>query len=371
MRRFIIAPDSFKGSMSAREICDILGSAVENIVPDADIIKIPMSDGGEGMVDAYLGILGGEKKYLTVTGPKGQSVGAAYGILPDGSAITEMAECAGLPLMGGELDPLHATTYDVGELLIALSEAGIKKVLMGIGGSATNDCGVGMAAALGYVFEDETGAEVAPYACNIGRIRHIRKPETMQQLNITVACDVDNPLCGERGASAVFGPQKGLKKEQIGPLDEDIRSFAALIKRELGVDVLDVPGAGAAGGLGAALMAFCGAKLTPGIEMLLDAADMDNLLKNTELVITGEGRIDFQSASGKVPVGVSRRAKRAKVPCIAICGCTGEGAEAVLDEGICAFYACTDGTKSFEEIVKSCRDDLRVTAAQVLPGHIK
>ena len=370
MGRIIIAPDSFKGTMSAREICHILEKAVIELVPDAEIIKIPMSDGGEGMVEAYLGILGGEKSFFSVTGPKGLPVNAAYGILPDGSAITEMAECAGLTLMGGELDPLHATTYGVGELLIALSEAGIKKVLMGIGGSATNDCGVGMTAALGYVFEDETGAEVAPYACNIGRIRHIRKPETMPKLNITVACDVDNPLCGERGASAVFGPQKGLKKEQIGPLDEDIRSFAALIKRELGVDVLDVPGAGAAGGLGAALMAFCGAKLTPGIEMLLDAADMDNLLKNTELVITGEGRMDYQTASGKVPVGVSRRAKKAGVPCIAICGCIGDGAKAVLNEGISAYYACSDGTRSFEDIVKSCRDDLRETAARVLPEHL-
>lgn len=371
MRRFIIAPDSFKGTMSAREICDILGKTVENIVPDANIIKIPMSDGGEGMVDAYLGILGGEKKHLTVTGPKGLPVNAAYGILTDGSAITEMAECAGLPLMGGELDPLHATTFGVGQLLHHLYDAGIEKVLMGIGGSATNDCGVGMAAALGYVFEDEKGGEVAPYACNIGKIRHIRKPETMPRLNITVACDVDNPLCGERGASAVFGPQKGLKKEDIAPLDEDICRFAMLISEELGVDVLDVPGAGAAGGLGAALLAFCGARLCPGIEMLLDAADMDGLLKDAQLVITGEGRIDFQSASGKVPVGVSRRAKRANVPCIAICGCVGEGAEAVLNEGICAYYPTTDGTKSFEEIVKTCRDDLRETAARVLPKYIK
>lgn len=371
MRRFIIAPDSFKGTMSAREICDILGKAVEDIVPDAEIIKIPMSDGGEGMVDAYLGIIGGEKKYFTVTGPKGQSVNAAYGILPDGRAITEMAECAGLPLMGGELDPLHATTYGVGQLMKHLSDSGVRKVLMGIGGSATNDCGVGMAAALGYVFEDEDGREIEPYACNIGKIKRIRKPAQLVELDITVACDVDNPLCGERGASAVFGPQKGLKKEQIGPLDDEIRAFAGLIKNELGVDVLKVPGAGAAGGLGAALMAFCGAKLTPGIDMLLDAAGMDALLQCAELVITGEGRIDYQSASGKVPVGVSRRAKRANVPCIAICGCVGEGAEAVLSEGIDAFYACTDGTKSFEEILKSCRDDLRDTAARVLPNHIK
>ena len=370
MGRIIIAPDSFKGTMSAREICHILEKAVIELVPDAEIIKIPMSDGGEGMVDAYLGILGGEKSFFSVTGPKGLPVNAAYGILPDGSAITEMAECAGLTLMGAELDPMHATTYGVGELLRHLADEGVEKLLMGIGGSATNDCGVGMAAALGFVFEDESGETIAPYACNIGRIRHIRKPVELSLPEITVACDVDNPLCGERGASAIFGPQKGLKKEQIVPLDEDIRAFAGLIKDELSVDVLNGPGAGAAGGLGAALLAFCGAKLRPGIEMLLDAADLDGLLKSARLVITGEGRMDYQTASGKVPVGASRRAKKAGVPCIAICGCIGDGAKAVLNEGISAYYACSDGTRSFEDIVKSCRDDLRETAARVLPEHL-
>ena len=370
MRRFILAPDSFKGTMTAREICDIFADAVKTLVPEAETVKIPMSDGGEGMVDACLKLLGGEKRFADVTGPRGSLVRCPYGILPDGTAVMEMAGCAGLPLMEGRLDPLHATTCGVGELLTLLAASGCRKVLMGIGGSATNDCGLGMAAALGYRFTDGQGAEVEPYACNLGAIRHILPPEKRQPLSITVACDVDNPLCGERGASAVFGPQKGLRPEQIGPMDESIRAFAGLIRAELGVDVTDVPGAGAAGGLGAALLAFCGAELKPGIELILDAADMDGLLRGAELVITGEGRIDGQSAAGKVPVGVGRRAKRAGVPCIAVCGCVGPGAEAVLSQGVTAYYAASDGTKSMEELKKTCREDLRRAALQALEKQL-
>lgn len=371
MRRFILAPDSFKGTMTAAEICDILESVVKELLPDAETVKIPMSDGGEGMVEAYLGLLGGEKCFARVTGPDGRPVDCPYGILPDGTAVMEMAGCAGLPLMEGRLDPLHATTYGVGELLKLLDRSGCDRVLMGIGGSATNDCGIGMVSALGYRFLDEQGAAVEPYACNIGKIRRIIKPEVLPKLMITVACDVNNPLCGERGASAVFGPQKGLAPEQIGPLDRDIQGFAGRIKEELGIDVMDVPGAGAAGGLGAALLAFCGAKLKPGIEMLLDAAGIDELLTDTELVITGEGRIDGQSAAGKVPVGVGRRAKRAGVPCIAVCGCIGQGAEKVLSQGVAAYYATSDGTKTMDEIRKTCREDLRNTARRIIAGQIK
>lgn len=370
MRRFILAPDSFKGTMTASEICDILADVVKELVPAAETVKIPMSDGGEGMVEACLKLLGGEKRFASVTGPDGRPVRCPYGVLPDGTAVMEMAGCAGLPLMEGRLDPLHATTCGVGELLRLLSASGCRRVLMGIGGSATNDCGVGMAAALGYRFLDEKGREVEPFACNIGSIRRILKPDALPNLSITVACDVDNPLCGERGASAVFGPQKGLLPHQIGPLDRDIRAFAALIQAELGTDVAEIPGAGAAGGLGAALLAFCGAELKPGIELLLDAAGMDELLKDAELVLTGEGRIDGQSAAGKVPVGVGRRAKRAGVPCVAVCGCIGPGAEAVLHEGVTAYYATSDGTRTMDEIRKTCREDLRNTARQVIREYV-
>ena len=371
MRKFIIAPDSFKGTMSAQVVCRILSDAVKKFVPQAEILCIPMSDGGEGMTEAYAGILGGRIFMETVTGPEGEKLGCPFAILPDGTAVAEMAGCAGLTLMKKGLDPLHATTYGVGELMRALTGRGCKKLLLGIGGSATNDCGIGMAAALGYGFADEDGAPVAPYACNIGRIRQIWTPEKLPELEITVACDVDNPLCGERGATVVFGPQKGLKREQIQPLDEDIRSFAALLKAELGTDVSAYPGAGAAGGLGAGLMAFCGAKLTPGIDVLLDAAQIDRELVDCELVLTGEGRIDRQSAAGKVPVGVGRRAKRAGVDCIALCGCIGEGAEAVLSQGVTAYYAPDNVGKSMDEIKKTCREDLAVAAEKALSHYFR
>jgi len=371
MKKIIIAPDSFKGTMSAKEVCDIISKAVKDSIAGAELYCIPMSDGGEGMVSSYLELLGGQAFTAKVSGPKGKAVDCPYGILPDGTAVAEMAGCAGLMLMEGELDPLNASTRGVGELFGILKDKGCKKLLLGIGGSATNDCGVGMAHAMGFKFLDNDGREVKPYAKNIARICDIIKPEKPFGLSITVACDVNNPLCGINGASYIFGPQKGLKPEQIAPLDDSIKSFADLIEQKLGVSVENVPGAGAAGGLGAALMAFCGAELKPGIELLLDVAHFDMLAQDADLIITGEGRLDIQSISGKVPVGVGRRAKVAGTDCIAICGCTGKGAEAAFDEGIKAIYPCSDGTESFEEIKKNCRNALYETSLKALRKYYK
>ena len=369
MKKVIVISDSFKGTLSSREIGTLAGEVIRRHYPDCRVIALAAADGGEGTAECFLSALPGERRTVSVSGPWGEKVEAAYAAFGS-AAVIETAAAAGLPLVGERKDPSLTTTYGVGELLKLLSASGCRRVLMGIGGSATNDCGVGMAAALGYRFMDEKGGEVEPFACNIGSIRRIVRPDALPALSITVACDVDNPLCGEHGASAVFGPQKGLLPQQIGPLDRDIRAFAALIKTELGADVLEVPGAGAAGGLGAALLAFCGAELKPGIELLLDAAGMDELLKDTELVITVEGRIDGQSAAGKVPVGVGRRAKKAGVPCVAVCGCIGPGAEAVLHEGVTAYYAASDGTKTMDEIRKTCREDLRNTAVGVIKEYV-
>lgn len=370
MKKIIIAPDSFKGTLTAEEVCDILDAAVKRAVPGAETVLIPMSDGGEGMVAAYTRLLSGESHSAQVSGPRGEKLACPFGLLPDGTAVAEMAGCAGLPLMGGQLDPFRASTFGVGELLLALRDRGCDKVLMGIGGSATCDCGIGMAAALGFRFLDGEGKELAPYACNIGAVRQILLPEKLELPEITVACDVDNPLCGPNGACAVFGPQKGLQPEEIQPLDEDIKAFAGLIEDRLHVPVLDVPGAGAAGGLGAALLAFCGAKLTPGIEMLLDASGIDRELESAALVLTGEGRLDGQSMAGKVPVGVSRRAKRAGVPCLAVCGCIGKGAEAVLSQGISAYYAASEAGRSMDELRKTCRADLAAAADRAMADFL-
>lgn len=370
MKKVIIAPDSFKGTMSAREVCRILSEEVKKICPDAEVICIPMSDGGEGMSESYVSLIGGELRFKEVTGPLGWFVDAEYGILPDGTAVMEMASCAGLPLMKGNLQPLHATTWGVGELMVHIAAQGCRKLLIGLGGSATNDCGIGMADAVGYRFLDGDGQQLAPYAWNLARVQHIVPPGELPALTVTAACDVNNPLCGPRGAAAVFGPQKGLQPEQIGPHDGAMAHFAEVIKRELGRDVKDIPGAGAAGGLGAGMLAFLNAELKPGIELLLDSVGFDAMLENADLVITGEGRLDGQSVAGKVPVGVARRAKAKGVSCIALCGCIGAEAEQVLSCGIDAYYASSDGSRSFEEVKKSCREDLAALAAGVLPKHL-
>lgn len=369
MKKVILAPDSFKGTMCAREVCAIVSEEVKKCCPDAEVICVPMSDGGEGMSESYVSLIGGVLKNKEVTGPLGWFVDAEYGILPDGTAVMEMASCAGLPLVKGNLQPLHATTWGVGELMMHILGQGSSRFLIGLGGSATNDGGIGMADALGYRFLDEEGRRLAPYAWNLARVERIVPPEKMPALTVTAACDVNNPLCGPRGAAAVFGPQKGLLPEQIAPHDAAMAHFAEVIKRELGRDVKDVPGAGAAGGLGAGMLAFADAELKPGIELLLDSVGFDRMLQGADLVITGEGRLDGQSLAGKVPVGVARRAKAKGVPCIALCGCIGPEAEQVRGCGIDAYYASSDGSRSFEEVKKSCREDLAALAAAVLPKH--
>ena len=241
---------------------------------------------------------------------------------------------------------------------------------MGLGGSATNDCGIGMAAALGYRFYDGQGIELQPFAYELGRVERIAPPRQRLELSVTAACDVDNPLCGPQGSAAVFGPQKGLSPEQIPVHNSAMGHFAEVIKRDLGMDVAHIPGAGAAGGLGAGVMAFLGARLVPGVEMLLDNVGMDELVKDAALVITGEGRIDGQSASGKVPVGVSRRAKKAGVPCVALCGCIGKDADRVLEQGISAYYAASLPGRPMEELRLTCEDDLAALARRVLPEYL-
>ncbi len=339
MKHIVIAPDSFKGTLDAQEICTIISDTVHEHLPDADITCIPMADGGEGLVNAYLQALGGVKREAVVTGPNGKPVRSEYGILGDMTAVMEMAACAGLPLMGNRLDPMHATTYGVGELLREISLLGIRRVLIGVGGSATNDMGIGMAAALGYEFLDKDYQLVEPMPYNLGRIEHIRKPREELKLQITVACDVDNPLCGPNGATYTFGKQKGIPEEKMEELDQNICHFAQVIEREFSTDIRHIPGAGAAGGLAAALIAFLHAELKPGIELFLDTIGFDELLKSTDLVFTGEGRIDWQSMAGKVPIGISRRCAKAKVPCVALCGSVGLKAELAYKEGMAAIFS--------------------------------
>lgn len=366
LKRFLVAPDSFKGTLSAGQVCDIIAGSIRRFVPDASVRCLPMADGGEGMTEAYIRLLHGVRKHHTVCGPEGQPVDCTYGVLPDGTAVMEMAACAGLTLVRGPLDPFRATTFGVGQLLRHAAESGVRKVLLGIGGSATNDLGIGMAAALGYRFLDEEHKPVEPLVQNFARIRHIEKPARALPLEIAAACDVDNPLCGENGATYTFGPQKGVPPAKLAELDGQMAALAQRIEEQLDVRVQTLPGAGAAGGLGAGLVAFAGARLCPGAELLLEAAGFDELLQSADLVFTGEGRIDWQSAAGKVPVSVAHHAQRAGVPCVALCGSVGPGAEAVYAHGITAIFPSILRPAPFAEIKPESAENMRFLADSVL-----
>ncbi len=364
--KIVLAPDSFKGTLRAEEVCAIEKEALLKIFKDAEILSIPMADGGEGMVDAYLQILGGERVTVTVTGPAGMAVEADYGILPDGTAVIEMAQASGLPLMKERPDPLHATTYGVGELMAHAKNSGAEKILLGLGGSATNDCGMGMAQALGFRFFDKEGKEFSPAAKDMKEIGDLTIPAL--GLKVTAACDVDTPLLGPEGATYTFGPQKGADGESLVILEDGMRNLADVLERKTGIRP-DVPGAGAAGGMGAAVLTMLGGRLASGCELLLDAAGFDEIIDDAAIVITGEGRIDGQSVHGKVPVTVGKRCQKMHVPCIAICGAIGQDAEEVKKCGIQEIYGKENDWRSMDEIRKSCREDLKKMIAHAFMDY--
>jgi len=324
--RIVIAPNAFKGSLSALEAATAIGEGIRNAVPDADLVLVPIADGGDGTVDALVAATQGDRRTLRVRGPLGDPVNAEYGLIDGGStAVIEMAKAAGLALVHKDKrDPRITTTYGVGELLQHAYDAGARHFVVGIGGSATNDGGAGMAQALGYHLLDERGLELPPGGLALKRLARIHVGgvhANWTQAEVEVACDVTNPLTGPRGASAVYGPQKGATPEMVAELDAALHHFAEIIRRDLGVDVEPLPGAGAAGGLGAGLVAFTGARLGPGAEMVMEALHLDERLTGAQLVITGEGRLDSQTARfGKGPAAVARHAKNAGIPVVAIGG---------------------------------------------------
>jgi glycerate kinase len=362
MPRFIIAPDSFKGTLTAAEVCDIVAQAFAAVFPTAEMVKLPVADGGEGLSAALHRVLGGRRVTATVSGVFGEPMDAEYTVLPDDTAVIDMAACAGLPLAGDRKNPSLATTRGVGELLLHAAGEGNCRVILGLGGSATNDCGIGMAAALGYRFIDKQGNALQPVGAFMKHIDRILVPDTLPALTVTAACDVDNPLYGPRGAAHVFAPQKGADAAMVEQLDEGLRHVAEVIRRDLGRDVSTMPGAGAAGGLGAAVVAFLNGTLKSGIDLMLDAADFESLLVNTDCVITGEGRMDAQSIRGKVPAGVARRATAKGVKVIAVNGSFGNGAEQMRQVGISAIYAATEDGRDMDVIRKTCREDLYAAA---------
>jgi glycerate kinase len=342
--KIIVAPDSFKGSISSIGVCEAVEKGIKEVFPDARVVLLPIADGGEGTVDSFAAACACEKISVTVTGPLGQKAEAVFAVTADGTAVIEMAAASGLTLVRKK-NPLKATTYGTGELIKAALDRGCRKIILGLGGSATNDGGAGMAQALGFSLKDKNGDEIGfggGELANLETIDIIHADPRLRECEIIAACDVTNTLCGVNGASQVFGPQKGADAGMVAQLDNNLAHYADVIKQQLGVSVKDIPGTGAAGGLSAGLIAFCNAAIKPGIDLILDTIGFDGHLESADLVITGEGRIDFQSVFGKVPVGVAKRANNAKVPVIAIVGAIGEGAEAVYACGVSSIMSICD-----------------------------
>ncbi|MDQ7993313.1 MAG: glycerate kinase [Propionicimonas sp.] len=370
MRKVILIPDSFKGTLSSTELCEAMAAVIVARRPGAEVVALPVADGGEGSVAAFLAAVGGDRVPVSVTGPfAGEQVESFYGRLDDTTAVVEMAAAAGLPLAEGRLAPDLTTTYGVGELMLAAATAGATRLVIGAGGSATNDLGTGAAAAAGVRFTDAAGTAFVPTGGTLDRIAGIDASGLAPELaacEVTVMCDIDNPLYGSRGAAHVFGPQKGADAAMVELLDRQLRAGAAAIARDLGVEVADVPGAGAAGGLGAGLLAFFGATLRQGIDVVLDAVGFDHQLTGADLVITGEGRLDAQSLSGKVVVGVARRASSRGVPVVAVVGQVGEGYEAVFDLGVTRVEATSPPGRPFSQARLTAREDLIATMERLL-----
>ena len=341
--KILIAVDSFKGSLSTGQAAECIGNGIRRVFPKAEIEAVPIADGGEGTVETLLTSVGGRKKYVTVTKPNGGFREAAFGILKNKAAILEMAEASGLPLVEPDKrNIMKATTYGTGELIKAALDEGCSRILIGIGGSATNDGGIGMAQALGVSFKNSRGEEVGAgggVLTDIVSVDLSGLDRRISDTEITVMCDVTNPLYGACGAARIFGPQKGASKEEVSLLDEGLKHLAEIMRQISGEDLSQSAGAGAAGGLGWGLQVFLGAKLQPGIEAIMDAAGMDEKIKAADLVITGEGRIDSQSVCGKVIDGVAGRAKRYHKPVAAIAGSLAGGLSEVYGAGIGAMEA--------------------------------
>ena len=372
MKKCIVISDSFKGSLSSGEICDIARACFAEVLSDCELTAIPVADGGEGTVDCFHQVCGGELVPVTVQGPFGQDMEAAYLRLDGGRAVIEMASSAGLPLVRDRRDPRITSTYGVGQQIRHAVEQGSTQILLGLGGSCTNDGGCGCAAALGVRFLDRAGQAFVPTGGTLDQIAHIDVSgarQLLQTVKLTAMCDIDNPMHGPTGASYIFGPQKGADPAMVEFLDGQLKALDAVIQRELHRAVADVPGAGAAGAFGAGILAFLDGTLCPGIEAVLDLVDFDGKLKDCDLVITGEGRFDSQSIRGKVVSGVSRRAKRQGVPVAVIAGSVAEDVESVSadpDSGVTAAFSINRQAMDYSESRPFSRRNYRYTLENLL-----
>ena len=369
--KIVIAPDSFKGSLSARDVSVNIEKGVRKVFEAAEIISIPMADGGEGTVQSLVDSTNGVIVSTKVKGPLLEEVAAFYGILGDGTtAIIEMAAASGLPLLReNERNPMKTTTYGTGELIKHALDRGCKKIIIGIGGSATNDGGAGMIKALGAKLLDKDGEDIG---CGGGCLNKIEvidlssMDERLKGCKIVAACDVDNPLTGPRGASYVFGPQKGADPEMVEILDSNLQHFAEVVEKTTGIAIKDFPGAGAAGGLGGGLLAFLDAELKRGIDIVIEATDFEEKIKDADIIITGEGRMDYQTQYGKTPYGVAQTARKYNIPVVAIVGSVGKNAEVLYDLGFSGIFSIINRPMTLEEAISESAELLEKTSESVM-----
>ncbi|MFP7478826.1 glycerate kinase [Terribacillus saccharophilus] len=368
--KIVVAPDSFKESMTALEAAAACERGILRAMPDAEIVKVPMADGGEGTVQSLVDATHGKLHTQEVTGPLGNKVTAVFGMLGDGkTAVIEMAEASGLHLVPRDKrDPFRATTRGTGELMLAALQAGAEHIIIGLGGSATNDGGAGMAAAFGVEFLDAEGKQLQDGPLALKELSGVKVDGVdprWQHIQVEVACDVENPLTGENGASFVFGPQKGANGKMVRQLDDILAHYAAKVEQTVGKKIDQLPGAGAAGGLGAGLVAFLPAELKSGITIVKEATGLADHMKDADLVITGEGKIDGQTIFGKTPIGVAKTAKQYGVPVIAIAGNVGEGSEAVFDHGIDAVFSIMPGVMELSEALANGETNIEQTVYNI------
>ena len=370
MKKAILMPDSFKGTMSSSKICSIMKGEIIKHFPECEVKSIPVADGGEGTVDCFLEAMGGERVTLAVKGPFMEDIEGFYAIVEGGTtAIIEMAATASLPMVLGREDPRRTTTYGVGQLIADAVARGCKKIIVGLGGSCTNDMGVGAAAGAGARFFDADGNSFVPTGATLEKIAKIdisAISELLADVEITAMCDIDNPLYGKTGAAYVFSPQKGADAKTVELLDKNLRACPETVKSELGIDVALLPGAGAAGGMGAGMVAFFGAKLKSGIDTVLDTVGFENIAADADVIFSGEGKIDSQSLRGKVVIGIAQRAKALNVPLIAVVGDIGDNMDSAYEMGVSAIYSINRVAVDFSKAKTRSESDLALTVDTVL-----
>lgn len=369
--KFLLIPDSFKGTLSSEQICGLLRESILRHFPDGETVSIPVADGGEGSVDAFLTALGGEKRYLTVKNPFFEDMQAYYGLIDDGkTAVVEMAACAGLPLAEGRRDPCVTTTYGVGELLTDAAHSGVRRIIVGLGGSATNDAGCGAAAAAGVKFYNAAGECFVPTGGTLKDIADIDLSgldDALKNVEIVTMCDIDNPMYGTNGAAYIFGPQKGADPDMVVQLDNGLRHLASVMAEKLGADYPDTPGAGAAGAMGMGMLVFFGSRLQMGIRTVLDVVRFEELAAGCDYVITGEGKLDSQSLRGKVVIGVAQRAKTLNKPVIAIVGgAEDEQIPKAYEEGVTAVFPINRLPQDFSVSRHHSVENLGYTADNIM-----